>query len=45
MRAHQDLMKDFHVAAKFKQPAWKNLRVWTKNEENLENSQEIFEIF
>ena len=45
MHAHHELMQDFHCAAKFKQPVCKILRVWTKNEENFENSQENFEIF
>ena len=38
-------MNDFDWAGKSKQPACKNLRVWTKNEENFEKFQENFEIF
>ena len=45
MHAHQDMMKNFHWAAKCKQPTCKTLRVWTKNEENFEKFQENFEIF
>ena len=45
MDAHQELMKDFHWAAKGKQPACKILRVWTKNKENFEKFQADFEIF
>ena len=45
MHARQKLMKYFNWAAKFKQPACKTLRVWTKNEENFENFQVNFEIF
>ena len=38
-------MNDFDWPGKSKQPAFKTLRVWTKNEENFENFQENFEIF
>ena len=41
----RDLMNDFDWAGKTKQPACKTLRVWTKNEENFETFQQIFEIF
>ena len=42
---HRDLMNDLDWADKTKQAAFKTLRVWTKNEENVENFQENFEIF
>ena len=45
MKDHQHLKNDFHWAGKSKQPTCKTLRVWTKNEENLEKFQENFEIF
>ena len=45
MSDHQNLKKDFHRAGKIKKPPCKTLRVWTKNEENLEKFQENFEIF
>ena len=38
-------MNDFDWARKIKQPTCKTLRVWTKTEENFENSQENFVIF
>ena len=42
---HRDLINDFDWAGKSKQPTCKNLRVWTKNEENFEKFQENCEIF
>ena len=42
---HRDLMNDFVWARKDKQAACKTLRVWTKNEEIFENSQENLELF
>ena len=45
MHAYQDLMNDFDWASNSKQIGCKVLRVWTKNEENLEKFQENFEIF
>ena len=45
MRDHQDLRNDFHWAVKIKQPAWKILRVRTKNEENFGKIQENVDIF
>ena len=44
MQDHQELMKDFDLAAKIKQLACKILRVWTRNDEHFENLQENFEI-
>ena len=45
MHAYQDLMNDLDWARKDKQAACKTLRVWTKNEEIFENSQENLELF
>ena len=45
MQDHRDLMKEFDWARNAKQRACKTLRVWTKNEEILENFQENFQIF
>ena len=45
MKDHQHFKNDFHRAGKIKEAACKILRVWTKNDENVENFQENFEIF
>ena len=45
MKDHQDLKNDFHRTGKIKKPAYKFMRIWTKNQENFERFQENFEIF
>ena len=46
MQDHQDLRNDFHWTGKIKQPAYKILRVWTKNEENFEKiSRKFWDFF
>ena len=36
MQDNQNIINNFHRAGKSKKSAWKDLRVWTKNEENCD---------
>ena len=45
MKDHQHFNNDFHRAEKSKKTECKTMRVWAKNEQNLEKFQENYDIF
>ena len=42
IQSNQNLINNFHRAQKFKKATYKILRVWTKNEEKIQENFEIF---
>ena len=43
IQTNQNLMNNFRRAQKFKKATYKILRVWTKNEEKIQENFEIFD--